>query len=238
MRWLKIIFSVVWLGLVVLATWAWLRSGAEFDDVPEILSGWLREFGMLRAALIYIALFILRPLVLFPAALLAMASGLLFGPWLGTLFTAIGQNASANAAFLLARWFGREWVGAREHGAVLRWEERVRENALVSVLVMRLVYLPFDAVNYGCGLTSMRLRDFFVGTAIGIIPGTVTFVLLGGSVSASAENRVLIFAGALLFFVLGLGVARILKRRESTQGLVAGMKEAGGAEGVDGMKAE
>ena len=77
---------------------------------------------------------------------------------------------------------------------------------------MRLLYFPFDAVNYGCGLTSMRQRDFFIGTFLGILPALVSFVLLGGAGAAGVENRMLLFGSAVFFFVIGLIVAKLLKR--------------------------
>ena len=45
---------------------------------------------------------------------------------------------------------------------------------------MRLIpVLPFTAINYGAGLTAVRRRDYALGTAVGIIPGTVAYVALG-----------------------------------------------------------
>ncbi len=208
---MKLVISLIWLGLFAAVTVLWLNSGIELRDMPQQLDAWLSEFGPVRAALIYIVLYTLRSLVLFPAAILTAASGLVFGPWLGILLTAVGENISANASFGLSRWLGRDWIGAHQHGVILHWDAKMRENALMSVLVMRLVYLPFDAVNFGCGLTSMRHRDYFIGTFIGIIPGMVSFVLLGGSVAANVENRQLVFGSAVVFFVAGLAIARLLR---------------------------
>lgn len=208
----KFLFATLWGILFLTSAVIWYRSGIELTSIPDYLHERLSEFGLLRAAFIYICLYTLRPLILFPATLLTIASGLIFGPWLGILFTVIGENASANLAFTIARWLGRDWISAHEHGAVNRWEERIKENAVVSVLVMRLIYLPFDAVNYGSGLTSMRHVDFFVGTFLGIIPGLVSFVLIGGAAAATVSNRLLIFGLALFFFILGLVIAKVFHR--------------------------
>ena len=208
---IRTLFALIWVSVFIAAWLAWHGSETEIIDVPELLSDWLTQFGIGRAALIYIVLYTIRPLVLFPATLLTIASGLVFGPLLGILFTLIGENASANFAFRIARWLGHGLVDDREPGRMQRWDEKIRQNALTSVLLMRLLYLPFDAVNYGCGLTSMRQRDFFVGTALGIVPGLVSFVLLGGAGAAGVEHRLWIFGGAFFFFVIGLIIARVLR---------------------------
>lgn len=210
---LKAAAALVWLALLVGAVTAWLRSGIVMAESPALISEWLAEFGVLRAGLIYVVLYTVRPLVLFPASVLTIASGLAFGPWLGIVFTIAGENASANLAFAVARWLGGDWMGARRLAVLHAWDLRIRENALTSVLLMRLVYLPFDAVNYGCGLTSMRQRDFAIGTFVGILPGLVSFVLLGGAAASGVEDRLLVLLAAIVFFLLGLAIARRLRGR-------------------------
>ena len=144
--------------------------------------------------------------------MLTVASGLVFGPWLGILFTIVGENASANFAFLIGRWLGHGWITDLEDGRLKNWDTKLQEPAITTVLIMRLVYMPFDAVNYGCGMTTKRQRDFFIGTFLGIEPALVTFVLLGGAGAAGVENRMLLFGSALVFFVLGLVAARVLRK--------------------------
>ena len=211
MRAARTVVAVVWVGTLAAVLVVWWRSGVALADTPDLLDGWLSEFGLLKAAAIYVALYTVRPLILFPASFLTIASGLIFGPWLGIVFTIIGENASANFGFVLARWLGRDWVGGHEHGAVVSWERRIRENALVSVLLMRLLYLPFDAVGFGCGLSSMRQRDYAIGTFIGILPSVVSFVLLGGAAASNVEDRLSVFLAAVVFFLLGLAIARWLR---------------------------
>ncbi len=220
-RYFKTIFSLLWAVLAAGAFVAWERSDIEFARVPEMLEAWLSRFGLWRAAAIYIVLYTIRPLILFPATLLTVASGLVFGPWLGILFTIVGENASANFAFLIARWLGRNWIDDLEIARLKAWDEKIRDNALMSVLLMRLLLLPFDVVNYGCGLTSMRQRDFFLGTLIGIMPALITFVLLGGAGASGVENRGLMLGAAVFFLLLGFAVARVLRRESPEEELDA-----------------
>ena len=215
---LKRLLAVFWLILFAGGLFIWWRSGIPLQSIPYRLESWLQQFGLFKAALIYVVFYTVRPLILFPASLLTIASGLVFGPLLGILFTVIGENASANFAFIMARWLGRDLVVAREQEGSLaaKWDERLRRNGLVTVLVMRLIYLPFDLVNFACGLMSMRQVDFAVGTFIGILPALVSFVLFGGVASASNENRVLTLSLAVVFFFLGLVIARLFKQREQS----------------------
>jgi uncharacterized membrane protein YdjX (TVP38/TMEM64 family) len=213
-RGIKVAFSLLWAGLLTAAGVFWLQSEVELLELPSLLHDWLARFGFGRAALVYVVLYAIRPLVFFPAVVLTVASGMLFGPWFGILLTIVGENASANFAFWLARWFGRAVVANHETEALRRWDERIEKNGIIAVLTMRLIMLPFDLINFGCGLTSIRQRDFFIGTFIGILPALIAFVLLGGVAAAGVENRLLILGLSLFFLFLGLGVARWLKLRD------------------------
>ncbi|MDA3904325.1 MAG: TVP38/TMEM64 family protein [Desulfuromusa sp.] len=211
---LKNAFGCLWLGLFLLALVLWWRSGIALTAIPALLEHWLSEVGLFKAALIYIVIYAVRPLILFPATLLTVASGLIFGPWLGTLFTIIGENASANVGFTLVRWFGRETVEAHSTEWLSRWDEKLKQNGIVAVMTMRLLMLPFDAVNFGCGLTAIRHRDYAIGTFTGILPSLIGFVLLGGVAASGVQNRILVLSLSALFMLLGFGFARYLKRRE------------------------
>lgn len=215
MNYLKSVLALLWLSLLSVFIVVWFQSGIALTDTPEVINKHLQEFGMINAALIYIVIYTLRPLLFFPASILTLTSGLVFGPWLGILFTVIGENFSANFAFLIARWFGRNWVSSKEQGVILEWEAKIQRNGFLTVLIMRLIYLPFDAVNYGCGITSIKQKDFALATVIGIMPGLVTFVLLGGAAAANTENRLLVLAGSLACFIFGLLIARRLRRHQA-----------------------
>ncbi|MCF6177914.1 MAG: TVP38/TMEM64 family protein [Geopsychrobacter sp.] len=215
-RRLKWLLALLW-GLLLLAVFVlWRKSHLPWREIPYRLESALEDFGLYKAALIYVVIYTLRPFLLFPATLLTVTSGLLFGPWLGILFTIIGENASANVAFCVARWFGRDWVKQKSGVTLAKYEQRLLENGLVTVLILRLIMLPFDAVNYGCGLTAVRHRDYAIATFIGILPALIAFVLLGGIGAAGAGNRWWLLVGSLVFLVLGILLARWLGRREQS----------------------
>lgn len=219
---IKIIIGGLWLGLFGSALILWWRSDLPLTEIPRLLEQWLSEFGLVKAASIYVVIYAIRPLILFPATLLTVASGLVFGPWLGVLFTIVGENASANLAFVMARWFGRGTVVKYADPRWRRWDQKLERNGLVTVLIMRLAMLPFDAVNFGCGLTAVRQRDFALGTFFGILPSLIGFVLLGGTVASGVAHRGLVIGLSLMFLAVGFSTAHFLNRRERKNTLVPG----------------
>lgn len=217
MKQLKMIAATLWLGLLLSALVLWWRSQLPLRSIPTLLEQGLRDFGLYKAAAVYMLIYAIRPLILFPATLLTVASGLIFGPWLGTLFTILGENVSANLAFMLGRWFGRKSVERHSGDPIRRWDEKLKHNAIVAVMTMRLIMLPFDAVNFGCGLTGMRQRDYALGTAIGILPSLIGFVLLGGIAASGVHNRLLVLGLSGVFMLSGFGLAHYLKRKRNEE---------------------
>ena len=58
--------------------------------------------------------------------------------------------------------------------------------------------LPFTIVNYGAGVSAVSLRDFLVGTAVGIVPGTVGYAALGASAAAAPGSSLASLVSAVL----------------------------------------
>lgn len=119
-----------------------------------------------------------------PSAPIAIASGLAFGPLLGTVYTVIGAEIGSIAAFLIARGAGREAVRKviPRTGFFAKLEAPASQRWLMMlVFVSRLApFISFDAVSYAAGLTALSFWRFALATLAGVIP--VAFLLnLAGS---------------------------------------------------------
>lgn len=142
---------------------------------------------------------------------------MVFGPWFGILFTLIGENISANISFLIGRYFAADLLKnpGKTKRFVPRITCRIRQNGFLTVLIMRLAYVPFDLVGYSSGVCDIKYRDFALGTLIGTLPGLSTFAFLG---SAVMDLHYLIVAAA--FLALGLAVSVLLKKSFPAHSLV------------------
>lgn len=208
---IKTVLFAIWAGLIGLALYWYLRKGISIAEAAGILRELFFRSG-LWGAVFYVGVYSLRSLIFFPASVLTMLAGMVFGPWLGILLTVIGENISANISFVVGRYFAAGLLGRL--GAKSRFIPpltcKIRQNGFLSVLIMRLTYLPFDFVGYSSGMCNIRPRDFFLATLIGTLPGLSTFAFLGSSVE---DLRYLV--PAAVFLILGLGVSLGLKRSRS-----------------------
>jgi uncharacterized membrane protein YdjX (TVP38/TMEM64 family) len=146
---------------------------------PEFVLDNIESRGPVTARLIYIAVYIVGTVALLPGTVLSFAGAVLFGPYEGTLYTWIGATIGATLAYGMARVLGRNFVERRFGGRFAAFDQRIRDHGFTGLLIIRLLPLfPFNAVNFGCGLTGIRLRDYVVATAIGIVPGTFVYQFL------------------------------------------------------------
>jgi len=145
-----------------------------------------------------------------PKAVLSVAGGVLFGFVGGVLLVLLASVLGAVTAFSLARRLGRDAVERLAGQRLARVDALVRDRGVATMIGLRLVPLvPFTALNYGAGLSAMSLRAFLVGTGIGIVPGTLSYVALG-AYGLDLINGWTLGAGAV---VTALVVSVLLLRR-------------------------
>ena len=151
---------------------------------PQALQVYLQALGS-WAAIAYIGLFTVLPAFFFPVAVLALAGGLLFGLWLGSLYTFIGAILNCTLMFFLARYAGRKQVEsliAQKLSPV--WQERLQSlnsgGGFLLLIILRLIpAVPYNLINYAFGLSAMKYSAYILASAIGIIPGTFAFINIG-----------------------------------------------------------
>ena len=167
-------------------------------------------FGV-AGPLLFVGVYAVAATVMLPAAPFTIGAGVLFGPVVGSATALVGATLGATGAFLLGRLLGRDAVerfGGRRVAALDRYLAR---RGFVSLLIIRLVPLfPFNLVNLGAGVAGMGLRDFILATGVGIIPGTVAYAALGGTIDDPTSPAFLV---AVAIFVLVTVAATIASRR-------------------------
>jgi uncharacterized membrane protein YdjX (TVP38/TMEM64 family) len=210
------------LGLLVAAGAAFLASGgrryltfASLAEHRETLVAMVAQGGFLAAfgfSLVYAGL---TALSLPGAMLMTLASGFLFGPWLGALYALVGATIGASAVFLAAR-AGLSGLAERAGPRVQRLEAGFREDAFNYLLCLRLVPIfPFWLVNLVAGATGIRLWPYLTATFFGMMPGALVYASIGNGVGALIDSgqhpdHYAIFRPAILLPLLGLAALALL----------------------------
>ncbi|MFD0671266.1 TVP38/TMEM64 family protein [Cohnella sp. GCM10027633] len=177
---------------------------------PESIRSWILSFGWI-APVLYIGMYIVRPFILFPASVLAMAGGLAFGTWFGMLYTVIGEVIGAVLSFLFARKVGMSFFRGREDPRFVKLERAMARRGFSMVLMLRIApFIPFDLVSYSAGVARVPIRPYVFATLIGTLPGTFAYCFLGASLTKGSWREFLI-AGVV--FAVALLVPLLFRRK-------------------------
>jgi uncharacterized membrane protein YdjX (TVP38/TMEM64 family) len=142
-----------------------------------------------------------------PRQVAAFAGGYAFGAGAGTLLAWLATLLACAADFYWARLVAGGWARRRFSGRLARLEQVVADRPFAATLAVRLFPLGNNlAVNLAAGVTAVAPVPFLTASALGYLPQTIVFALLGDGVHVA--QGVQIALGTVLFGIsAALGVA-------------------------------
>ncbi len=177
----KVILALATCGLVA---WIWFRwitpHEAEFERYLSDLGAW--------APVIFVAAFAIATSLFLPKSMLSMAGGAIFGPGWGLAWVFAGSLVAANVTFLLGRKVIRDRVrrSLQGHPALLAIDASIARRGLRLVVLLRMAPISFALMNWLLSASRISYPAFLVG-CLGLLPGTLSMVLLGFAARHTAD---------------------------------------------------
>lgn len=175
--------AYILLGLLaILCLFGIYRTGVLTPNNIDLLSHWMRKEGMV-GMLLFILAYTIRPLFFIPMLPVTLFGGYTFGAITGTLLNIIGAGNSAVVAFYITRNIKSKRIRSfLENHRKQIISDQIEKHGFRVVLYIRLIpFIPFDSINYGMGLSKVKVRDYVVASYIGIIPGIFVANFVGNS---------------------------------------------------------
>lgn len=220
----KFIALLFWALLIAGYQWYAKSNHLSSLEVAQKLLNFLKDGFW--GPLIYVGLYALRPLILFPSTILTLAGGFVFGPVLGVIYTIVASNISSTIAYYVGRYFGeglfeKALKVSKTFKALEGYAARMRANSFETVMVMRFTFLPYDAVSYLAGFLQIKYWPFILATALGSIPGTMAFIGFGASIErfdgVLPKLNPITLSFSVAIFIVSIALSRLFKKREATQ---------------------
>ena len=181
-----------WLiGLLLLAIALVVVRAFHFETHLRTALEWIRGLGGWGPVL-FIVLYVVATVFLIPGSVLTLGAGAVYGRLWGCVYCSVGATLGATAAFLVSRYLARDWVARRIAGnqTFTAIDKAVAQEGWKIVGLTRLSPIfPFVLLNYAFGVTRVSLRDYFLASWIGMMPGAVMYVYLGSLAGEAAEAR-------------------------------------------------
>lgn len=138
------------------------------------------------APLVYMGVYLVAPTILFPASVLTMTGGAIFGPVWGTAYTIVSATLGATIPFLITRRFGKRPIEklAAKYPGFDSYFEKFQDNVATQgwkyVAFTRLVTVfPFLILNYAFGLTRISVLTYMWSSFVFMLPGSFMFNYIG-----------------------------------------------------------
>ena len=213
-RRLVIALSLLSLLGILAAAWRWTPLG-EWLGVESLLDS-LHAMG--RSPEGFISLlggYVVGGFLAVPITLLIVVTVIVFGPWIGAPFAVGGSLLSAAVLFAIGRLLGRYRVQQLAGRHVAYLSRRLAERGLWAVLVVRILPIaPFSMVNLVAGSTPLSLRNFILGTMLGMMPGILVTATLVDRLEEAVRKPSPMAWTVLGLLILGAWVAAwFLSRR-------------------------
>ena len=134
-----------------------------------------------QSSLVYVAIYILVTALSLPGAvILTLAGGAIFGLWWGIILVSFSSTLGATAAFLLTRYFFRNYIRSRFGDKLTTINEGIKKDGAFYLFTLRLVPIfPFFVINVLMALTALKTWTFYWVSQLGMLLGTVIYVNAG-----------------------------------------------------------
>ena len=215
----KIIALVAWALLLIGYWWYTSANGLTPMQTMQALVNFVSEspYGFP----LYVLVYMIRPIFLFPATLVTMTATYLYGPVQGIAYALVASNLSSMIAYFIGKFFGGGFLqNINEKNIVGKYAARLRADGFQTTLILRFLFLPYDLVSYFSGFLHIDLGWFMLATILGSIPGTISFGMLGASIegdfaaqSVKLDPLSLVVSAAM--FAVSIGLYRVVRKREN-----------------------
>ena len=227
---LKVVLLLIAGAFLLLSPFIFPVKDWFFDGVEA-----LRGFGVWGLVLLA-AVYVLACVLMLPGSILTLGAGFIGAAlWpdnlamallAGGLAASAGSTLGATAAFLLGRTVLRDMAAAKIASSprFKALDDAIANNGFKMVFLVRLSpAFPFNVLNYALGLTKVRLRDYFLASWFGMMPGMMLYVYLGATAQSLAaatggarektpQEYAMLIAGLIATVLVVVLVTRIAKK--------------------------
>ena len=162
------------LALGAAGHFAGLTETITRPHIQELATSW----GALGLVLFVVA-FALGEILQLPGVVFVVAAVAAYGPWLGTVAAYLGMLAASVAVFTFGRAIAGRALAEIEHPRVRAIMARVDRAPIRTVAFLRGVLFVLPGIGYACALSSIRFRDYLLGSAIGLVVPALIAAVLG-----------------------------------------------------------
>ena len=119
-----------------------------------------------------------------------LVGGFIFGKWLGTLIIVFGLSIGATFLYMFANYFLKDLIEEKFSSRFNNLTEKFKENEFTFFLIYRFIGgIPFFISNILPTIFNVKVRNFFLGSVIGMTPQLFVGASLGAGLNKILEEN-------------------------------------------------
>ena len=119
-----------------------------------------------------------------------LVGGFIFGKWLGTLIIVFGLSIGATFLYMFANYFLKDLIEEKFSSRFNNLTEKFKENEFTFFLIYRFIGgIPFFISNILPTIFNVKIRNFFLGSVIGMTPQLFVGASLGAGLNKILEEN-------------------------------------------------
>ena len=171
------------------------------------------------AAIVILFLYALKSLtVVFPLAILYLASGIIFPTWIAILINILGLAITFNIPYWIGRYFGDEAI-EEIYNRFPKMKEVTKyqnSNAFFACFITRIVgFLPGDIVSIYFGACNTNFPVYLIGGISGCLLSIITTTIIGEKLNNPFTKEFLVVL--LIRIIVIIGAILLNKKIKSTK---------------------
>jgi phospholipase D1/2 len=216
--WKKIVsLAIVLVGMFL----AWRYTPLADLITVDRIKAWARAVGDASwSPLVVMAAYSPAVFLMFPRPLITLFAVIAYGPWLGFATAMSGDVVAALTTYYVGRALPRDTVRNIAGEKVAQKSKALRGHGVLPAFAASIAPVaPFVVVGMVAGAARIKLWQYLVGNALGMMPGTLASTVFADQVAAALEDpstiNYWVIAGIAVFFVvLIFGVRRWLAKMQ------------------------
>ncbi len=214
-REIKIASFVLFVVLLSILAFSFLNVDQLVNETKNLdlneIRAYISSYGPLAPIVLFFFQALQAVIPILPGSIITIAGGLLLGALEGAIISYFGAVFGSVLVFYISKYFGRgfvEWLFKKEDLGM--YDEMFKRNGFTLTLLLRAIpFVDFGFASYLISISSISFREYFFGTAIGLIPTIFIYSYYG---SAFLENPIAFSILGIIFLVLFLVTPYFMRR--------------------------
>ena len=166
-----------------ITTYKFIQSNTEYLTNIKETNTILLSFGFMIFTILWVFLLGFGSPIL-------LISGFIFGKWLGLLLAVGSLSIGATFLYIFGNYFFKDLIKEKFLNKFKNLESKFKKNEFIFFLIYRFVGgIPFQIANLLPVLFNVKIKNYFFGSFLGIMPQAFIIVSLGSGIEKIVENN-------------------------------------------------